>query len=281
MAETTSQAESVRRIRSFWEREPVGAAAIDAEPGTEAFFDAFDAIREDADCEPPDLQERVYGLSRAAGLRVLDYGCGNGYVLQQFARHGAEVHGIDLTDRAVALSEARFRARGLTGRFTRGDGLTIPYPDATFDVVTSMGVLHHIPDPRPVLAEINRVLKPGGRFVLMLYYARGWHSLVLFRLKRLIVPRYRGKSQAEAINMVDGDDNPYGAVYSRAGAAALLEAAGFRVEWSEVYELSWRQLLLVPGLWQAAEALFGPLSRTWIARRLGWCLYLRAGKRAS
>ena len=266
---------SVQTIRAFWEREPIGAAAIDAEPGTEAFFDAFDAIREHDDCEPPDLQERIYGLSRAAGLRVLDYGCGNGYVLQQFARHGAEVHGVDLTARAVELSRARFAVRGLEGTFTQGDGRTIPYPDDSFDIVTSMGVLHHIPDPRPVLAEIRRVLKPGGRFVLMLYYAHGWHSLVLFRLKRLLVPKFRGKSQQDAINMVDGDDNPYGTVYSRAGAAALLEAAGFRVEYTEVYELTWRQLLLVPPLWRAAEALFGPLSRRWIGRKLGWCLYLR------
>lgn len=280
MAGAPPEPESVRRIRAFWESEPIGAAAIDAEPGTQAFFDAFDAIREDADCEPLDLQERIYRLSRAAGLRVLDYGCGNGYVLQQFARHGAEVHGIDLTERAVELSRARFSVRGLSGAFTVGDGRTIPYPDATFDVATSMGVLHHIPDPYPVLAEINRVLKPGGRFVLMLYHADGWHNLVLFRLKRLILPRYRRKSQAEAINMVDGDDNPYGTVYSRADATALLEGAGFSVEHSEVYELTWRQLLLVPPLWWAAEAMFGALSRTWIGRRLGWCLYLHATKTA-
>lgn len=278
MPDEIRETESAERIRAFWEREPIGAAAIAAEPGTPEFFDAFDAIREHPDCEPPDLQERIYGLSRAAGLRVLDYGCGNGYVLQQFARNGAEVHGVDLTGRAVALSRARFAVRGLSGNFTVGDGRTIPFPDAHFDVVTSMGVLHHIPDPRPVLAEIRRVLKPGGRFVLMLYHAHGWHSLVLFRLKRLFVPRYRGKSQAEAINMVDGDENPYGTVYSRAAAAALLADAGFRLDHAEIYELTWRQLLLAPPLWRAAEALFGPLSRTWIGRRLGWCLYLRAAR---
>jgi len=278
MAQLTGERQAAERIRAFWEKAPIGAAAIDAEPGTEAFFDAFDAIREAPDCEPPDLQERIYGLSRAAGLKVLDYGCGNGYVLQQFARHGAEVHGIDLTARAVELSRARFALRGLTGTFTRGDGRTVPYPDGGFDMATSMGVLHHIPDPRPVLAEIRRVLKPGGRFTLMLYYAHGWHSLVLFRLKRLLVPQFRGKSQAETINMVDGADNPYGTVYSRAGATALLAGAGFRVEHTEVYELTWRQLLLLPPLWRAAESLFGPLSRRWLARKLGWCLYLQAVK---
>ena len=275
-----SQPVSVAAIRGFWEREPVGAAAIDAEPGTKAFFNSFDRIREDPDMEPPDLQERNYALSAAAGKTVFDYGCGNGFVLQQFARNGATVHGVDLTERSIALCRARFADRGLEGSFVVGDGRSIPHPDATFDMATSMGVLHHIPDPTPVVADLYRVVKPGGRLTIMLYYRYSWQCLVLMPLKRLFYANYRGKSQAEAVNMVDGDENPYGVVYSRREAIALLEAAGFRVLDTELYHLTWRQFLMVGPVWRVAEALFGPLSRSWVCRRLGWALYLRAEKPA-
>ena len=94
------------QARSFWEGHPVGAEAIGAQPGTAAFFAAFDALREADECEPYAFSNRIHGYDRSAGKRVLDIGCGNGYVLQRYARHGAIVHGIDLTETALVLWRA-------------------------------------------------------------------------------------------------------------------------------------------------------------------------------
>lgn len=54
------------------------------------------------------------------------------------------------------------------------DGERLPFDDGAFDIACSMGVLHHIENPRPMISEIRRVLKPGGRIILMLYYLGSW-----------------------------------------------------------------------------------------------------------
>ncbi|MDA0261545.1 MAG: methyltransferase domain-containing protein, partial [Proteobacteria bacterium] len=246
---------SLDDVRSFWERSPLASADINAEPGTPEFFAAFDAIREAEDCEPAWLQERVYRLARAAGKHVLDIGCGNGYVLSRFAGAGATVHGVDITDRSIEISRRRFSEMNLRGDFTRIDGQRLPFEDCSFDVVTSMGVLHHVPDPNPLVSEACRVLKPGGEMIIMLYYRYSWQYQVLMRAKRLALSSHRGRSQAEAVNMVDGTENPLGRVYSRPAARALLERAGLTTSFCEVHQISWRQLLLAPPLVKLAEAV--------------------------
>src|SRR5205823_10820777 len=120
-----------------------------------------DNLRESPDVEPYEFSNLVHDYEGSAGKVVLDYGCGNGYVLAQYARHGAEVYGVDLTDRAIELAQMRFALLGLDGTFAANDGTTIPFDDGSFDIACSMGVLHHIPDPAPVVSELYRVLKPG------------------------------------------------------------------------------------------------------------------------
>jgi len=263
-------------IRKFWDANPVAAEGIEYEPGTPEFFARFDAVREAEDCEPYEYSNQVHGYDSAAGKRVLDVGCGNGYVLDRYARQGAEVCGVDLTARAVELSRKRFEIAGLKGSFQQIDGVHLPFPDRHFDIVCSMGVLHHIPDPRPTIDEIFRVLKPGGEVILMLYYRYSYKYMILFRLKRLLDPRYRGKSQQQALNMNDGADCPLAMVYSKSEAISLLRA--FEKHQTRLNQLTWRQLFLVGPLVRAAARWFGSPSDTWLARRLGWNLYITARK---
>ena len=207
---------------------------------------------------------------------MLDVGCGNGYVLAQYAKHGADAAGVDLTQTAVDLCTSRFALAGLKGDFRLTDGDQLPFEDCTFDIACSMGVLHHIEDPRPMIAEMRRVMKPGGRIILMLYYWGSWKYHVVFRVKRLIDPRYRGKSQAEALNMNDGYECPLAKVYTRAQARALLD--GFTDHHFELNQLSWRQLLLVPGVDRLLRPILPPTSRNIFARTMGWNLYITATK---
>src|SRR5688500_4008130 len=122
-------------VRAFWERHPVAAALIPAEPGTAEFFREFDVMREADDCEPYAYSNGIHGYEGAAGKRILDVGCGNGYVLSRYAGCGAEVHGIDLTEAAVRLSRRRFELAGLCGEFQRIHDDRVPYPDDYFDIV--------------------------------------------------------------------------------------------------------------------------------------------------
>ena len=274
MAEGTNV--DIGRVKAFWEGNPVAAAAIPAEPGTAEYFRAFDELREADDCEPYAISESIHGYSTATGVRVLDIGCGNGYVLYHYARHGAEVTGVDLTRTAVELSRKRFALGGMNGEFLEIDGNKLPFPDDYFDIVCSMGVLHHISNPRPMVDEIFRVLRPGGRLIVMLYHRHGWKNLVLLRLRRLFDPHYRGKTQQEALNMNDGDDCPLALVYSRNEAAVLLSRFS-QIEFL-LTQLSWRQLFILPPLVKLAERNLPPSSTCWPARVLGWNLNIKAVK---
>src|SRR5215831_11005665 len=148
----------IGRVKAFWEQNPVAAGAIGEVPGTAGFFQAFDALREADECEPYAISDAIHGYSTSTGLKVLDVGCGNGYVLFQYARHGAEVAGVDLTGTAVDLSRKRFALCGLSCDFREVDGNSLPFPDNYFDIVCSMGVLHHVGNPRPMADEMFRVL---------------------------------------------------------------------------------------------------------------------------
>lgn len=263
-------------VREFWEKNPVAASGIAAMPGTAAFFSDFDRLREAEECEPYEFSNRIHGYENSRGKRVLDVGCGNGYVLSRYARHGAEVCGIDLTETALNLSRRRFELEGLKGEFRATDGNRIPYPDASFDIACSMGVLHHIEDPRPMLTEMARVLRPGGRLILMFYHRNSWKYRVVLPLRRLFDPVYRGKSLQQALNMNDGQNCPLAKVYSRDEARGLLP--GFTDIQFAVNQLSWKQLFLVPPLARALGRLLPSCSESFFARHLGWNLYIQATK---
>jgi SAM-dependent methyltransferase len=207
---------------------------------------------------------------------VLDVGCGNGYVLSQYAKFGAAVCGVDLTQTAIDLCNARFALAALKGDFRPTDGDRLPFEDESFDIACSMGVLHHIEDPRQMIAEMRRVLKPGGRVILMLYYWGSWKYHVVLRVKRLIDPRYRGKSQAEALNMNDGENCPLAKAYTRSRARKLLD--GFVDHRFELNQLSWRQLLLIPGLDRLLRPILPAANSNIFARTMGWNLYITAIK---
>ncbi len=267
---------SNREVKAFWEEHPVAAEGIGAAPGTPDFFRTFDVLREADDCEPWAFSNEIHGYSGSKGMRVLDVGCGNGYVLSQYARFGAEVAGVDLTETALDLSRKRFALANLRGDFRVTDGDRLPFDDESFDIVCSMGVLHHIADPRPMIAEMRRVLKPGGQIILMLYHRRSWKYHVVFRVKRLLDSRYRGMSQQQALNMNDGAGCPLALVYTRAQARNLLgDFVGHR---STLNQLSWKQLLLVPGLDRLLRPILPAANRNIFARTMGWALYITATK---
>jgi SAM-dependent methyltransferase len=104
------------------------------------------------------------------GRKVLEIGVGLGADHQRFAEAGAELYGIDLTDRAIAHVKRRFAAFGLTSALAVGDAENLGYPGDFFDLVYSWGVIHHSPDPAKAAREILRVLKPGGVFRVMIYH---------------------------------------------------------------------------------------------------------------
>jgi len=257
---------SIPDVRNFWDRHPVSASAIPYAPGTPEYFRAYDALREIN--ETPAFSNRLHEFKKFAGKRVADFGCGNGYVLSRYALARADVFGLDLTPKAIELSEARFSQAGLTGHFSVGNLEELPFTDNFFDCVCCMGVLHHTPDPAKALREFLRVLKPGGQLILMVYHR---HS-ALYQFKFRLLSRLQGKSRQTLVNEVDGPGNPKGDVYSRAELSRALR----EFENIQLFADLLQGWMLLPKLGRfLPDWLLKPFARRW-----GWFLYATAKKPA-
>ncbi len=122
-----------------------------------------------------EASEKHWGLfyepGEVRGKTVLDAGCGTGIFSAIFARHGAAmVTGIDISPGSLGTAESLKDRFGLqNARFERQDMLRLPYPAASFDIVWAWGTVHHTTDPRAAIAELMRVLKPGGSLFLAIY----------------------------------------------------------------------------------------------------------------
>jgi ubiquinone/menaquinone biosynthesis C-methylase UbiE len=112
--------------------------------------------------------------------RVLEIGVGNGSHAQLLASFAKEFHGIDLTEYAVRSTTARLELFGVRNAFIRQmNAETLEYPDSYFDYIWSWGVIHHTADTNAVLREMYRVLAPGGRATVMVYYRSFWYTYVI------------------------------------------------------------------------------------------------------
>src|SRR5262249_29884415 len=123
-------------------------------------------------------------FAAARGLRVLEIGCGLGTDGAQFAKAGAPYTGVDLTEAAIALAQKRFQFCELPGTFRTADAENLDFADDSFDLVYSHGVLHHTPDTARAVQEVRRVLRPGGRAVVMLYHRNSYNYRINIGLLR-------------------------------------------------------------------------------------------------
>ena len=179
MSEATMQSDETSatglkdRVRSFWQAEPCGTHTADAEPGTPEFFRQVERRRYELEPYIPDFAD----FGGTAGQEVLEIGTGLGTDTLQFARAGATISGVDLTERSVALVRERIAGEGLAeriGRLEVADAERLPFADASFDRVYSWGVLHHTPRTYRAVGETLRVLRPGGTACVMLYGRDSW-----------------------------------------------------------------------------------------------------------
>jgi SAM-dependent methyltransferase len=104
---------------------------------------------------------------------VFEIGVGNGSHAQLLARYSRSFTGIDLTDYATQSTAKRMELFGLKARILKMDAEKLGFNDNSFDFVWSWGVIHHSSNTEQILKEIQRVLRPGGKAVIMVYY-RGW-----------------------------------------------------------------------------------------------------------
>ena len=212
-----------------WTADPCGANAAEGEPGSRGYFERLLAARHEY---APWMAEEL-DYQGAAGADVLDVGCGQGIDVTRYAQAGARVTGIDLTPRHVELARAHLEALGLNATIELGDAEELPFHDASFDRVSSNGVLHHTPDMPLALSEIRRVLRPGGEARIIVYNKRSFHYWVKQVAWEGVVRRglIRERSMAgvlsSGVEVSSIGARPLVRVYSPGSLESLMRAAGF------------------------------------------------------
>ena len=161
---------SIEQVREYWERHIHDLEITQHPVGSRGFFDDLDQYH----FEKLHHLLRLVDFNGWPGRSVLEVGCGAGVDLVRFARGGAEVCGVDLTEAAIALARANFSQRGLTGRFEVADAERLPFAGNTFDLVYAHGVVQYTASPQTLVNECYRVLKPGGQAVFQVYNRISW-----------------------------------------------------------------------------------------------------------
>ena len=106
-------------------------------------------------------------LPRRSALDALDAGCGTGFLSFELAARGHRVTGVDFAPAMIAEARRKAAERGLSVRFEEGDAEQLPFPPASLDLVISRHVLWTLPHPATAIDERKRVLRPGGRLVIV------------------------------------------------------------------------------------------------------------------
>ncbi len=268
-------------VRNYWEKNPLFSLEFREGYGEDSFFRELDRIKfEDTEVYSMDY----WNFGGYAGKKVLDIGCGPGWYTVQYARGGAQVTGVDLTERAVQLATRFIQREGLANaEVMQADAQVLPFEPDSFDLVASSGVLHHAPDTEQTFREVRRVLRPGGEARITLYYMNALlRSPLLFRLL-LLALRVLGvhhhdvdsgrdpRTPKEFVRMYDGFGNPHGIALDDSGWRAMFGRAGLEVAASELHFFPLR---FVP-----AGRLFKPFRR-WLDSRLGFLIYYKVRKGA-
>ena len=267
---------TVADVESFWNAHPLCAFEAPFPVGSREFFDWHHQVRQ---ADEGQYAGHLYEFDRHNQERVLDVGCGIGWLVWNFARGGANITGVDLSDNSLALARKRLDYDGLNAELIKGNAQELPFPDASFDFATSAGVLHHTPDTQGSINQIHRVLKPGGRAMISLYYRNWALSPWMWPLTRAAVHfaygRVPGRTEFANVRSVedfarlfDGNDNPIGKIYTRRQFKALFTA--FAIERIEIHYFPQRFL-------SATQNLPAPLRRA-VDRCLGLMIYAQLRK---
>ena len=172
---------TVDTVHDFWQSHINNEYYTGAERASDSYFNDIEERRYRTHYHLPELFESMDGTDQ----RLLEVGCGIGVDSIQLAKRGFQVTAVDLTENALAVARQFAARREATVDFRLGNAEGLDFPDESFDAIYSFGVLHHTPDIKRSVAEVHRVLRPGGTAYVMLYHR---NSLVNLMHRALRLP---------------------------------------------------------------------------------------------
>jgi len=267
VAATADSTSVIDQVRAYWNRRPCNIRHSTNPVGTREYFDEVEARKYFVEPHIPRFAE----FERWRGKKVLEIGCGIGTDSINFARAGAEVTVVDLSEESLELCKKRFEVFGLKAKFYGGDAehLSDLVPVEQYDLIYSFGVIHHTPHPERVLEQIKLFCKPGTELRVMVYSKWSWKVLwiiltygkgAIWRSDELV----RTYSEAQ-------DGSPVTYSYSFDGARRLMrdyEVVDIRKDHIFPYQIDKYVKYEYQWVWYfrwLPTAWF-----SWLERRLGW-----------
>jgi SAM-dependent methyltransferase len=241
------------QVRAYWNAHIHDVEVSRHAPGSLEFFADLDAYH----FEKLHHLLRLIDFDAWRGRDVLDLGCGTGVEVVRFARGGARVVGVDIAERAVALTRQNLAQQGLAARLETADGEALPFAESAFDFVYAHGVMQYTGNDRQLVGEVHRVLRPGGMAMFQAYNRVSWLNLLSKVMKVPLehedAPVLRRYSIAE--------------LRSRFDAFASVRVVPERFPVTSRLHKGWKAAVY-NGLFVGA---FNALPRPWV-RRFGWHL---------
>lgn len=213
-------------VRGFWNSRPCNIRHSPRLIRDRQYFDEVEARKYFVEPHIPRFAE----FDRWRGKHVLEVGCGIGTDTVNFARAGALVTAVDLSERSLEIARQRAEVYGLTNvRFVHANAeqLRDQLGQETFDLVYSFGVIHHTPHPELALRELVALTRPGGTLKLMVYHRWSW------KVFAILVTCGRGAfwnlAEIVARHSEAQEGCPITYTYTRRAARQMVEEAGCRV----------------------------------------------------
>lgn len=167
----------IEDVRSYWNARPCNIRHSTKPVGTREYFDEVEIRKYFVEPHIPMFAQ----FERWKGKKVLEIGCGIGTDTMNFARAGARVTAVDLSDESLQVARKRAEVYGLQDRITfiqaNAERLSEYVPIETYDLVYSFGVIHHTPHPASVIREIRKYMGPQSEFKIMVYNRYSWKVL--------------------------------------------------------------------------------------------------------
>jgi 2-polyprenyl-3-methyl-5-hydroxy-6-metoxy-1,4-benzoquinol methylase len=267
----------LERVREYWDRRPCNIRHSPSPVGTRQYFEEVEARKYFVEPHIPEFAQ----FEQWKGKKVLEIGCGIGTDTINFARHGAQVTAVDLSEKSLDLARDHVRTFGFqkSVRFLCGNAeeLSRFVPVEVYDLVYSFGVIHHTPHPERVLEQIRQYTRPGTMLKIMVYHRRSWKVLGILLADGK--GRFWKLQELVSQNSEAQTGCPVTHTYSRRQAQLLLQTSGFTLCDISVQHIfpyripDYIQYRYVKELY--FRCLPTPLFRAF-ERKLGWHLCLTA-----
>jgi 2-polyprenyl-3-methyl-5-hydroxy-6-metoxy-1,4-benzoquinol methylase len=170
---------SIETVKQFWNNRPCNIRHSNKPLGSLEYFDEVEQRKYFVEPHIPSFAE----FEKWRGKKVLEIGCGIGTEAINFARHGADLTIVELSQDSLALTKKRFETYGLEARFILGNAeeLDTLLAGETFHLIWSFGVIHHSPHPEKILQHCKKILTNDGELRMMVYAKLSYKVLNLMR----------------------------------------------------------------------------------------------------